>query len=451
MPYDPGDEDGYPSGESHATGSVDEQLGSYSEADVDHMTGHHEQSGQDEWGDELGEEYSEEESHNLTTLGPPRPSQLPAGLSQQSGRASSTQPSQPSYNSPSRSSLGTAKRVAVVLQSSPHKDEYSPIDVDDEDILITSDIAPRAKKHPAGGPSQFSGAGYPQEPKPAPFPIPTIMSSQQNITPQPKKRGRPPGWRPGSGPYWAMNGGTPRPPKPKSPKVPGEAKRRGRPPKAPTLTAREIYLQSNPRFPVFPCEWERCPAQLQNYDTLRAHVLIVHSTTGTCKWGDCASKHPEPLHLPDEETFQAHLDKTHLLYTLWQRGEGPQNTSIPAPWTAAPPPKPPNGIPPWLCNEKGEQVTPTVRTEFETDEERKQRRKQLDKLCRQRENNAQPEPNLTPEDWAEVSKKLDAKSKKQKEYRDYQAKLFGVNGQPPKYGPQWRGVLARPPKKKHGV
>ncbi|KAK0651240.1 hypothetical protein B0T16DRAFT_403418 [Cercophora newfieldiana] len=450
MPYDPGYEDEYPSANSHPSDSVGRHTEHPSDNDPEQATLLHEVPGSDEWGDELGDQHqhlhSDEDMPIQDGEDELEPDQPPNGLSQRSRQGFISQSIQHSQHSMSQApALATAKRVAVVLHSSPAKGEYIPVAEDEEeDFLITSDITPRGTKRSMDdAPSQSPAAAFPFQPTPVPFPLPDVTNTnpQETITPQPKKRGRPFGWRPGMS-YSALNGGAPRPPKQPKPKVPGEAKRRGRPPK-PSLTAREIYLTSNPKFPVFPCEWEGCPAQLQNYETLRAHLLIIHGKSGTCRWADCPSKHPSPLQLPDEETFAAHAEKKHLKHTLWLRGEGPKNTSIPTPWATAPPARPPNAIPPWLCNAKGEQVTPPVGLEVESDEDRKRRGKELDRLIMQRDKNAPPEPIVTPEEWEEIQEKLKAKRKRQQMYRDYHAQVTGINGQPPRYGPEWRGLLVR--------
>lgn len=440
MPYDPEYDDGHISTDTHTLGGVGEHIepSSNNGTTMPYVT-----TGQDEWGDELGEEYSDEEMLTLPVQDDLEPDQALAGLSQLSGKAPSLSPPlQPSQNPTPQASILTAKRVAVVLHSSPKKGEYTAMAGDDEDILITSDLTPQLKKPSGDALPQDSGAAFPSEPTPIPFPPPTI-ASQQTITPQPKKRGRPVGWRPGSGPYSALSGGVagpPRPKPPKPPKVPGEAKRRGRPPRAPSLTARQVYLESNPKFPVFPCEWEGCPAQLQNYETLRAHVLIVHGRSGTCKWADCAAKHPEPLQLPGEK-FGEHVEKKHLIQVLWQRGEGPKNTSIPSPWISAPA----TNESTWLYNANGEQVTPQIGLQVETDEERKKRRAQLDRLMNQRDSNAAPEPIHTLEENEGIAQAEIKRKQKKRMFRDYQAQVMGANDQPPRYGPEWKGLLVKVP------
>jgi len=410
------------------------------------------QDDQDEWADEMEIDYSEDQYLDEDTN--------QDGEGQTETHLADVQHSHISgHIHHAQSPPLKAAKVAVLIQSSPRKGEYSVLPQhlldEEEDVLVTSDITPNRKKA-SQGPSPQNPALVHQPPLSTPFSLPT-KSPQALITPQPKKRGRPFGWKPGSGPYSShasgIRGAAPsaRPPKPpKPPKTPGEMKRRGRPPKAPAQTARELYLKTNPRFPVFPCEWQGCPAQLQNYETLRAHVLAVHGRSGVCEWGDCASKHGgEPLRLAEPKAFEDHTEKMHLLAVLWSRGDGPKNTSIPAPWTARsaesknPPFKEKNQVKSaWLFNDKGDQVTPdATAVRLESDDDRRKRRAQLEKLLTQRDNNAAPEPTYTKEDWDVITDALNDKKRRQKMFRDYRSQVLGINGQPARYGPEWKGLM----------
>lgn len=474
MPYDPGYKNGHSSVEPRASGSAPGHLGPVVENGRDQMdTDTESQGDEDAQGEDLEEDYSDVEMLSASSRDELALEQPLVGLSHQPRKALILQSPQPSWTTQPQKkapSLATAK-VAVILQTSPKKEEYAmPEEEEEEDelLFVTSDLTPRRKKKRRLSEDAPRTVSF--EPTPVPFPIPNIAApqkqqeqqqQQQLITPQPKKRGRPPGWRLGSGPYSAMKpgaggpplsklpkppkepGGLPRPKLPKPPKEPSGAKRRGRPPKAPPLTAREIYLRSNPKFPVFPCEWGGCPAQLQNFDFLRAHVFIVHGASGTCRWGDCSSKHADEKRVPilDEDAFQKHMEKTHLRVTLWQRGDGPRNTSIPTPWT---PPRTDSlrkRIPSYLCNGTGEQVTPLATLEVESVEERKQRRVQLERMLQLRDDNAPPEPVYTQEDLRGIAETMDMKKKRQRMLREYHAKVVGGDGQKPVYGPEWKGLL----------
>jgi len=357
-----------------------------------------------------------------------------------------------------------AAKVAVMIQSSPHKNDYDPVtddfmDTDDGDPLITSDLLPQLEPRTLFSPlipnahSQLKSEGS-ASPAPPPFPIPQIEST---ITPQPKKRGRPFGWRPGSGPYSAhsrtLGPGRPlgrppgsgrppgRPPSktPKVPKTPGEVRRRGRPPKKDTISIRDIYLNSAPKFPHFYCEWEGCSADLQNLETLRKHLVVVHGRAGTCRWASCPRKHTEPLQFASPEEFATHIDKTHVLSCAWHLGDGPRNEPLcPLPKTG------PAALPTYLFDSNGTQVTPSaLKLDIEDDEARRNRRAKLTRLLLQRDDNAPSEPSYTAEDWEEINLALNVKRKRQKMFRDYHAAVCGSEGHPPRYGPEWSGLLVK--------
>jgi hypothetical protein len=187
---------------------------------------------------------------------------------------------------------------------------------------------------------------------------------------QPKKRGRPKGWRPGQS-YAELKGG-PQPrdwkkDKPKKTAQSGagssgnEAKKRGRPPKAPELSARHHYLQSKPNFKPFGCEWHEsgrhmcCPAELQNMDTLRKHVYLIHGGMNPliCRWKKCA-KDNSPVEFADKEAFRIHMEKVHLEPYTWHMGDGIQNRGI------SMLKQDPNKLPAYLFDDDGNQVTPSV-------------------------------------------------------------------------------------------
>ncbi|KAK3344092.1 hypothetical protein B0T25DRAFT_317526 [Lasiosphaeria hispida] len=381
-------------------------------------------------------------------------------------------PSHPFQNRQSLANANSSRttQAAVVHHSRPKKDRgkfaMPPKHhlLDDQDELITSDVTPRvAKKAAVVGsalktsvlPSDFSS-----QPAPSALPVPTDASA-------PKRRGRPAGWRPGSGPYSALSetaGSSTRRPKPKKPT--SEVKRRGRPPKNPPLTPRQIYLKLTPKFIPFNCEWEGCPAELQNLDTLRRHLLIVHGKSATCKWANCAAKHGAPVDFATRGAFEAHIESAHLVPYAWHLGDGPHNNSGHPPDPSAVPPINPsfvastkgrggNGkgkdkerddtlpLPAYLFDAHGNQVTPSLHNQqLETDEERRKRRQRLARLNQQRNNNAPEEPIRTQEEVDAMSAALDTKKARQKMFRDYRmAVCGGGDGRPPKYGKEWRGNM----------
>ncbi|RCI12564.1 hypothetical protein L249_0331 [Ophiocordyceps polyrhachis-furcata BCC 54312] len=141
-------------------------------------------------------------------------------------------------------------------------------------------------------------------------------------------RGRPKGWRAGMS-YSAMRGRTP--PGAKSgqaqakPALPGISKRRGRPQRLPSPPPREIYLRQRPRFVEFLCEWAGCKAELHNLETLRRHVYVVHGPRSSscgccCRWGDCARS------VATVDEFREHTEEAHLVPIAWHLGDGPRNS-----------------------------------------------------------------------------------------------------------------------------
>ncbi|KAK3297638.1 uncharacterized protein B0H64DRAFT_392671, partial [Chaetomium fimeti] len=238
-------------------------------------------------------------------------------------------------------------KVEVVLQSSPRRLPFTaPADelagnFSDEPNLITSDIVPNPVNN-----QQPAAKTQVNPPKMQP-PVASAPVKLPDITPQPKKRGRPVGWRRGHGSYAAMRSGLPpgsATPRPK-PKPADEHKVRRRPGRKPAPTARQVYLKLNPHFIAFRCEWEGCPAELQNIETLRKHLLLVHgrpsrspprlpspsptaqrtTTALPCKWASCKS-----APLPSRESFASHIEAAHLLPFRWHVGDGPRNTTPPS-------------------------------------------------------------------------------------------------------------------------
>ncbi|EAQ86632.1 hypothetical protein CHGG_07885 [Chaetomium globosum CBS 148.51] len=342
---------------------------------------------------------------------------------------------------PGASAAGTLPKVEVVLHSSPRRvpltapAEELADDFSDEPNLITSDIVPNPVVHHQQ-PTAKAQVGPPNTqpsvaPAPAPFKLP-------DITPQPKKRGRPVGWRRGHGSYAAMRSGLPpgsATPQPKPKKPAGEQKPRGRPGRKPAPTARQLYLKLNPHFVAFRCEWEDCPAELQNVETLRRHLLVVHgrpsrssstslspspvaqqqnhTITLPCRWASCTCT---PLH--SRESFASHIDTAHLLPIRWHVGDGPRNTT--------PPPKPTTTktttpqLPTYLFNAAGEQVTPSITTQqIENEDERKRRAARVNRVLLLRDRHAPDEPDYGPRELEIVGEALAAKQKRQRMLREY--------------------------------
>ncbi|CAK7273087.1 hypothetical protein SEPCBS57363_005477 [Sporothrix epigloea] len=99
---------------------------------------------------------------------------------------------------------------------------------------------------------------------------------------------------------------------------------------------RSIFVASEAHFAPFVCEWAGCRAELQNMETLRRHVAIVHSkslsTVQTCRWRGCAAGVAAMHHGDgavtdavtdaDCRTFLEHVEHQHLSPLAWLQGDG---------------------------------------------------------------------------------------------------------------------------------
>jgi hypothetical protein len=181
----------------------------------------------------------------------------------------------------------------------------------------------------------------------------------------------------------------------------GPPKRRGRPPGRTGLKpTRAIFEKLRPQYVSFLCEWEGCPAELQNVDTLRRHVLVVHGREGAggwCRWGKCSNQQA-PLLLQrkrfgSEREFERHVEDRHLVPFVWHVGDGPRNTVME--YKVKTPDEAADDLPGYLFDAEGNQVTPSVlNQEFENDEERKERRRRLHRLLLERDRNAPEEVEM---------------------------------------------------------
>ncbi|KAK6203963.1 hypothetical protein LQW54_008656 [Pestalotiopsis sp. IQ-011] len=224
---------------------------------------------------------------------------------------------------------------------------------------------------------------------------------------QPKKRGR------GRPPKAAKNGhqavvtavksGSASIPAAASGPGPG-VKRRGRPPKK--------LMKRVPKLTPFCCEWISsstkyededndddddssafgggpCPAELQNLETLRRHVYIVHGSESapyTCEWGKCASS-LEPVTFDNEGAWTAHMEHKHLIPYSWHMGDGIQNRGIETRDMY----KNPDKLPRYLFSADGrQQVTPSVRDQqFDDARDARERATRLHELRKRVDENAE--------------------------------------------------------------
>ncbi|PVH67640.1 hypothetical protein DL98DRAFT_369339, partial [Cadophora sp. DSE1049] len=143
-------------------------------------------------------------------------------------------------------------------------------------------------------------------------------------------------------------------------------KKKGRPFK---VRHQPFIPQPEPVFCPFKCEWKGCQAELQNLETLRLHIHIVHKKREDgkvpCLWAKCGMKVVEgedgenkvvdnhPVFASRQE-WKDHLEVKHLVPFSWHMGDGPKATDLSGK---------PKGIidPIWLNDENGKQVTPSVK------------------------------------------------------------------------------------------
>lgn len=359
---------------------------------------------------------------------------------------------------PGASAIRSTPQLEVVLQSSPRRRSFTSVDEPAKDAnqetgLITSDIIPKPGIKREKPPIKAQVASSKKPPPPA-APLPTTPRSS-TTTPQTRKRGRPFGWKLGHGSYSALRQGLPPGTVPSmiKPKKPTDKQKiRRKPGRKSVPTARQLYLRLNPQFVVFACEWEGCPARLQNMETLRKHLFIVHGrpspstednqpTRFLCKWASCTVSPFTTL-----DTFKSHVETAHLLPYLWHVGDGPQN-STPSPSLSLPsrqptlPPSttnndnPPPALPPYLFNADGEQVTPSIDDQQpETDDDRRERQVRINRVVQQRDRNAPEEPDYTARELEIIGEVARAKRARQKMLGEYaDAVLEGGAG-----GEGWR-------------
>lgn len=291
-------------------------------------------------------------------------------LPQFRGSHSPTQtPAHPSHNiSPSQPPASTPgrPRIEVVLNASPHKTLpghklWSDADLREaaeQDELVTSNLAPgrkRGRPRTLRAPFSVAAAGGPTGPA-----IPAQVPAK-------RPRGRPKGW--------TKNENLNKTPAPKPSTGPATGqKRRGRPPRPPSPTPRDVWEKmAPPRYVPFRCEWTNCKAELQNIETLRRHLRKVHGQVRplVCGWAKCGERAREREGLGQEaeafrleEEFHAHVDKKHLLPYVWHLGDGHRNSK---PIRRATDGGDDEQVPAYLLGPDGEQVTPWVKGQRKED------------------------------------------------------------------------------------
>lgn len=177
----------------------------------------------------------------------------------------------------------------------------------------------------------------------------------------------------------------------------GTAKRRGRPPKQPSPPPTTIYRTLKPTFLAYLCEWAGCKAELHNLDTLRRHVYVVHGKGATCLWGECRGDNAPKQMFSNDEEMETHMEDVHLIPMSWHVGDGPVNDELALK-------KKDEGVPDFLRDKDGVQVTPSVREQVLEDTDTwKTNRRKLKELLRRRDENL---PDDDSDDDDEVAEEL---------------------------------------------
>ncbi|KAI0466342.1 hypothetical protein F4859DRAFT_304613 [Xylaria cf. heliscus] len=299
-------------------------------------------------------------------------------------------------------------RLAVHIRSSPIT-PFTPINApaDRERSTLPTRLG-RTRGRPARSQTPIR--------PPTPDALAGLGTNVEGSGSEPRKRGRPKGWKPGT-PYSSTE------PHSRYRKRETRAaesqtqerstgqdkgrgqnqdgKRRGRPPRPPEPSVREEYLRSKPEYIPYKCEWglsedsakqesSICPAELQNMDTLRRHVFLIHGDGDPliCRFAHCKDRNP-PLRFETDDEFEHHMETQHFAAYLWYMGEGYQNNGIETIKNK------PKTLPTYLFDKHGNQVTPSVTDQrLETDLQHKERKRKLRQILYEQNENAPSE-----EEW----------------------------------------------------
>jgi hypothetical protein len=275
---------------------------------------------------------------------------------------------------------------------------YADLDELDEDVApanLISDLSPQFRRLAAQAAKSVSLSNHSiaygdsaDEPDELAQPRAKLQSRTQQAQP-PKKRGRPKGYRPSlakkakeadlasttvQAVKKATEGARPQRADKAVSYYTGPPKRRGRPPKGPAATPREIYDALKPEFIRFICEWEGCKAELHNLETLERHTDVVHvkptsarELPVSCRWGKCRVPREDSsartFGTPEE--LRRHVEDAHMSVQRWYVGDGPK---VPAPGEAARRTgDATTAVPAYLLDKDGNQVTPWIGEQKEED------------------------------------------------------------------------------------
>ncbi|KAI0455143.1 hypothetical protein F5B21DRAFT_215245 [Xylaria acuta] len=325
----------------------------------------------------------------------------------------------PQTPSSARTGQQTALSEAEPSQSPPRT--QLAVHIRSSPITPFTPINASASREPSTLPARLGRTrGRPAKSKtsmrpPPPSLLTDLEANVEESSSEPRKRGRPKGWKPGT-PYSTdpnsryrkreMRAAEPQAQERSTGQDRGqgqkqEAKRRGRPPRPLEPSIRERYLRSKPEYIPYKCEWASsedpakqessiCPAELQNIDTLRRHVFHIHGDVDPliCRFSHCKDRNP-PLRFETDDEFEHHMETKHFAAYLWHMGEGCQNNGIETLKNK------PKTLPTYLFDKHGNQVTPSVTDQrLENDLQHKERKRKLRRLLYEQNENAPSE-----EEW----------------------------------------------------
>lgn len=386
-----------------------------------------------------------------TFIPPPKPGTVPAGPAQPTRKSVLAAPEvrlPPAQAGPAPASGMAYPRIRVILNSSPRRPFASTplrgsfsLDGeagDVEESLATSDLDPVSRRQTATGigmrtaPSASSAAAVAEA---------ATTALAFGPAPQPKRRGRPKGWKPGmpskrnpqgNPELLAANAQRQREKQLQQQRRQNRdnagPKRRRRPPRQLSPAPRAVYEKLEPKFVPFLCEWAGCRAELHNAATLRKHVAVVHGGGGrssssetekratilTCRWGKCGKGQLPPPRFETREELEAHVERRHLVPFVWHMGDGCTNrggygaTSLSGDEGTRKGMRQGKGldgarsVPAYLLDAEGNQVTPSVEGQkVESLATHLARRRQLRALLIQADENAPLEEDMLMEDLSD--------------------------------------------------
>lgn len=208
-------------------------------------------------------------------------------------------------------------------------------------------------------------------------------------------------------------------------------KRRGRPPRAPSPTPRQVWERLEPpQYVPFMCEWKGCKAELQNMETLRRHVRKIHGWRVKhglqCRWGECDLQQQQQQQQQQEEeeeegkdgqtvfttaeAFHEHMEEQHLVPFVWHVGDGVQNQKLVLTSRLSKEEQDEDEkAPAYLLGPDGEQVTPWVKGQQVEDYLTwRENRNRLKQILLQRDENAPFEEEEEEQQQAEGGDKVGA-------------------------------------------